>query len=335
GEFALRGGIVDVFGFGSPDPVRVEFWGDEVASIRRFDILDQRSTGELERVEILPVDLRSAQGGADADAPPVRRSLLDVLPRDAIVLETEPDAALREFNRTWSQVLHLHRAARQAGDGEPEPPESLFLPPDEALNRLAAFGRLRLSAGAGGDVRFDIRPAEPVDRDMDRLVALLRAGAARGEDTLILCDNTGQLERLEELLGGNGGLPPRTTLALETIAAGFVLEGADPPVRVLTDHEIFRRTRYVRRGRRFRGAVALESLSQLKPGDYVVHLDHGIGRFLGLERVRIAVPGGIGEESEIEALAIEYAGGEILRVPVYRLDLIERWVPDRDDAEPP
>jgi len=331
GEYALRGGIVDLFGFGSPDPVRIEFWGDEVVSIRRFDILDQRSTGEVDRVEVLPVDLRSAQVGEDA--PVVRRSLLDVLPRDAIVVELDPEAAQREFGRTWNEVLHLHRAARQAGD-DPEPPDALFLPPDDAARRLAGFGRLRINAG-DGDLRFDIRPAEPIDRDMERLSALLRAGAARGEDTLILCDNTGQLERLEELLGGNGGLPPRTTLALETIAAGFVLEGADPPVRVLTDHEIFRRTRYVRRGRRFRGAVALESLSQLKPGDYVVHLDHGIGRFLGLERVRIAVPGGIGEESEIEALAIEYAGGEILRVPVYRLDLIERWVPDRDDAEPP
>jgi transcription-repair coupling factor (superfamily II helicase) len=162
---------------------------------------------------------------------------------------------------------------------------------------------------------------------MERLAALLRAGAARGEDTILLCDNTGQLERLEELLGNGGGLPPRATLALGSLAHGFVLEGAEPPLRVLTDHEIFRRARRIRRGRRFRGAVAIESLAQLKPGDYVVHLDHGIGRFKGLERVRVL-------DEEIEALAIEYAGGETLRVPVYRLDLIERWVPDQDGQTP-
>ncbi|HEX7088804.1 MAG TPA: transcription-repair coupling factor [Longimicrobiales bacterium] len=336
GEYALRGGILDLFGFGAPDPVRIEFWGDEVASIRRFDILDQRSTGELDRVEVLPVDLRSAQAGPDGGASIVSRSLLDVLPRDAIIVELDPDAVPREFARTWDEVRRLHQAARQAGDGEPEPPESLFLSPEEASRRLAAFGRLRVGAGPGADVRFDIRHAEPIERDMERLAGLLRAGAARGEDTLILCDNTGQLERLEELLGGRDALPPRTTLALETLASGFVLEGAAPPVRVLTDHEIFRRTRYIRRQRRFRGAVALESLSQLRPGDYVVHLDHGVGRFLGLERVRLAAaPGPHGDGSEIEALAIEYAGGEILRVPVYRLDLVERWVPDREEAEPP
>jgi transcription-repair coupling factor (superfamily II helicase) len=109
------------------------------------------------------------------------------------------------------------------------------------------------------------------------------------------------------------------------VHAGFVLEGADAPVRVLTDHEIFRRARRLRRGRRFRGAVALESLAQLKPGDFVVHMDHGVGRFRGLEHVQVG-------EQEIEALAIEYANGEVLRVPVYRLDLIERWVSDRDDG---
>ncbi|MGH8721999.1 MAG: DEAD/DEAH box helicase, partial [Burkholderiales bacterium] len=107
-----------------------------------------------------------------------------------------------------------------------------------------------------------------------------------------------------------------------------VLEGAEPPVRVLTDHEIFRRARRLRRARRFRGAFALESLSHLHPGDYVVHLDHGIGRFRGMERVEV---GGV----EIESLAIEYAGGEVLRLPVYRLDLIERWVPDREESDPP
>src|SRR6185503_18076221 len=72
----------------------------------------------------------------------------------------------------------------------------------------------------------------------------------------------------------------------------------------------------------------LESLSQLRPGDYIVHLDHGVGRFIGMEHVRVG-------DTEIESLSVEYAGGEILRVPVYRLDLIERWLPDREEASAP
>lgn len=324
GEYALRGGILDLFGFGASEPVRIEFWGDEVVSIRHFDILDQRSTDEVQRVDILPVDLRAASAAEDER---VRRSLLDVLPPDSVLIELAADDLEAELRRTWSQVEHLYAAERRRG-GRPEAPDTVFLTPDRAMQALTRFGRLRVSASGEADLRFRGREAEAIERDMDRLGAVLRAGAARGEDTILLCDNTGQLERLEELLGEGGKLPPRSTLALGSLASGFVLEGAEPPLRVLTDHEIFRRARRIRRGRRFRGAVALESLAQLKPGDYVVHLDHGIGQFRGLERVRVL-------DEEVEALAIEYAGGEVLRVPVYRLDLIERWVPDQEGAAPP
>jgi transcription-repair coupling factor (superfamily II helicase) len=349
GEYALRGGIVDLFGFGAPEPVRIELWGDEIVSIRQFDILDQRSTGELKRVDVLPVDLSGTAGSGapesaqrsrkpsftvkvdeNVDGPASgRRSLLDVISRDAVLVELAAGVAEREFARNWEQVLHLHDAERKRG-GYPEPPETLFLKPEVACERMESFGRIVLGGSDDSDVRFDVREVEPIERDMDTLSALLRSGAARGEETWILCDNAGQLERLEELAGGRSGVPPGTRLAIGTVHAGFVLEGAEPPLRVLTDHEIFRRARRLRRGRRFRGAVSLESLAQLKPGDFVVHLDHGIGQFRGLEHVTV---GG----QQIEALAIGYANGEVLRVPVYRLDLVERWVSgaDAEDAPPP
>src|SRR5690606_24669595 len=355
GEYALRGGILDLFGFGAPEPVRIEMWGDEIASIRSFDVLDQRSTGTLQQIDVLPVDLRMP---ADDPAAGVRRSLLDILPRDAFLVEVAGGSVAEEFAKTWSQVLNLHEASRRRGGepaaprmlftgpvsatersrasgrdargrdnaaggrgGGPEAPQMLFLDPVSATERYRAFGRIHVGRDTDADVRFNVREPESIDRDIETLQSLLRAGAARGEETHILCDNAGQLERLEELLGGRGNLPPEATLALGAISHGFVLEGAEPPVRVLTDHEIFQRDRRLRRTRRFRGAVALESLSQLNPGDFIVHLDHGIGRFRGLQRVKVG-------DEEIEALAVEYASGETLRVPVYRLDLIERWVPD-------
>ena len=324
GEFAVRGGILDVFGFGSPDPLRIEFWGDEIVSIRHFDILDQRSTDEVRSIDVLPVDVMPATGESGAS---VRRSLLDVIPRDAILIHLGAITPVEEFMRTWTQVLHLHEAERKRG-GSPEAPETLFLPPDDAAQRMRDFGNIAVQQSTTPDVAFQCQPSETIERDMSRLSAVLRAGAARHEETYILCDNSGQMERLEELLRWGEGLPPHTHLAIGTVAEGYILEGASPIVRVLTDHEIFRRARRIRRQRRFRGAVALESVSQLREGDFVVHLDHGIGRFLGMERVRVG-------DEEIESLAIEYAGGEKLRVPVYRIDLIERWVSDRDDAPPP
>ncbi|HEX8363286.1 MAG TPA: transcription-repair coupling factor, partial [Longimicrobium sp.] len=173
-------------------------------------------------------------------------------------------------------------------------------------------------------VRFRALPPEAIDRDMGRLGDVLRGAAARGEQTLILCDNQGQLERLQELLD-ELRIARQVELGIGSIAGGFVLADSEPPLRLLTDHEIFRRSRRVRRRRRFRGGAALESIAALKPGEYVVHMDHGVGQFRRMERVRVG-------EEEFETLVIEYAGGELLRVPVHRVDLIERWVSDSDDA---
>ncbi len=326
GQFAVRGGLLDLFSFGSPEPIRVEFWGDQISSIRSFDILDQRSTGKLAEAHILPVDFRS--GGNSGPGLVVPRSLLDLLPREAVLVrlgELEWGPALR---RTWEYVERFHADLNDQGRAAPEPHE-LFLDPVEANRTLASFPLLELREEDSGDLSLGCKPPPAIERDMRRLDAMLRERAAEGGRALLLCDNEGQAQRLEEILGGNRGvLPPGAQVMVGSLEGGFELACANPSLLVLTDHEIFRRSRRVRRGRRFRGAVALESLAQLTPGDYVVHLDHGVGRFMGLQRI---IVGG----EEIESLAIEYTGKEILRVPVYRLDLIERWVGETDDAEPP
>jgi transcription-repair coupling factor (superfamily II helicase) len=327
GQFAVRGGIVDLFSFGSPEPVRMELWGDEIASMRPFDILDQRSSGELDEVHVLPVDFPRG----DMDSPRVPRSLLELLPADAILVHLGEHDQGGDAHRTWDHVVALHEELAAAGRNV-HPPEDLFMDPT-ALNRaLRTFARLDVVPADRGDVRLGTQDPPAVERDMKRLHSHLREGGARGWRTLLLCDNEGQAHRLEELLDGDGprtrGLPPGSQVSVGSLESGFVLAAAEPPLQIFVDHEIFRRTRRVRRARRFRGAVALESLAQLTAGDYVVHMDHGVGLFRGLERVSVG-----GEE--LEALAIEYAGGEVLRVPVYRLDLVERWVGETADAAPP
>jgi transcription-repair coupling factor (superfamily II helicase) len=337
GQFALRGGIVDVFGFGAPEPARIEFFGDEIESIRFFDILTQLSVSSVEKLELLPVDLRPAGEGGGASShlgqrpshnggEPERKSLLDYLPGETVIVHLSGGGTEPELQRTWSEVLRLHEAEAARGT-RPEPPERLFLPAHEAGARLARLPQLFVEEAAGRPVRATFRfralPPEPIDRDMPRLGELLRNGAGKGEQTLILCDNQGQLERLQELLD-EFKVARYTELGIGSLAGGFVLADAAPPLRLLTDHEIFRRTRRLRRRRRFRGGAALESIAALKPGDYVVHMDHGIGQFRRMEQVRVG-------EEVFETLVIEYAGGELLRVPVHRVDLIERWVSDSDE----
>ncbi len=335
GQFSVRGGLVDVFSLGASDPVRIEFWGDEITSIRHFDVADQRSTGEKERVHLLPPSFRAGSGSEsaadrdpDAPTPPSDvRSLLEVLPEEAILVRVGGAEWTREFRKHWDQAEQIRLDREQGGESLP-PVEAILLPPDEGVRISGRHPLLELHRDGRGELSLDAGAPPEVDRKMDRLTAFLRGEAARGATTVILCDNSGQVERLEEILAEAGQRIPGVQVGVGTVEGGFRLPEASPPLNVLTDHEIFRRSRRVRTGRRFRGAVAVESLAQLTPGDYVVHLDHGIGQFRGLERIEIA-----GEP--LEVLAIEYSGGEVLRVPVYRLDLVERWVGESDDAEPP
>lgn len=323
GQFAVRGGILDIFSLGVPDPVRLEFWGDEISSIRRFEVSDQRSIGSEERVTLLPARFRTGEDGESQST----RSLLEILPQGAVLVQMGEDHWEEEFLRCEAQVGQI-RSDREEGGEELPPPDRILLPAREALALVDRHPRLRFRTDGPGDLNLRASVPPVVERRMDRLKAFLTKEGGRGATTVILCDNEGQVERLEELLSEGGRLPSGVSVGVGTVEAGFLLPETSPSLNVLTDHEIFQRSRRVRSGRRFKGSVALESLAQLAPGDYVVHMDHGIGKFKGLEQIELA-----GEA--LEVLAIEYAGGEVLRVPIYRLDLVERWIGETDGTDPP
>src|SRR5690606_20755362 len=204
GQFALRGGILDVFGFGSPEPARIEFWGDSIESIRHFDVLSQLSVGSVDSVRILPVDLRftpSVQPSADFSGEGERRSLLDYLPPEAVLVRLD-DRAEEEWERGWLEIQRLHQA-ELAGGATPEPPERIFLPPEQVKEKARRFPTLYLGGGGGSHankIALRVFPPEPIDRDMPRLGEILRGGARAGERTLILCDSERQLERLQKHL---------------------------------------------------------------------------------------------------------------------------------------
>jgi len=311
-QFSVRGGILDVYGFGMAAPARIEWWGDDIASLRRFDLDSQRSAEQIERVTILPVRTESSGKGEGGT---VRSSLLDLLPSDALLVLDQESALDREVDRAWAEAEHHLEVARRLGE-EPPAREDIFVDPARWRAGLAAFARLALGAPDAA-VRFPLSPPEPVDRDIKRLRRLLTAGPP----TVILCDNEGQLERLEELLGTEAA-----TLAIGALDGGFVL----PSLRVLTDHEIFRRARRLRRPRRYREASAAAARA-LQPGDYVVHLEHGIGRYRGIQTIAVGSEGGT-----LEVAVVEYEGGDRLNVPLYRLDQLEPYrAAGNGDAPPP
>jgi transcription-repair coupling factor (superfamily II helicase) len=325
-QFSVRGGIFDIYSFGMANPVRLEFWGDEITSLRHFDILSQRSTREADYAVVLPVDGRP---GALVESA-ARGTVVDLFPPDTLLIAPAPARLAAELKRTWEEAEHHIHLARRRGEDAPDRAE-LFLSPEETLRTLAAFGTIRLEGtedGARPELVFPILPPEPIDRD----IARLRRVIEREPPTVILCDNIGQVERLEELLEETSGRSTRAAMAIGVVDGGFVIPpaGSSPGLRVLTDHEIFRRERRIRRHRRYTTGTPLESLTGLKPGDYVVHLEHGIGIFRGIEQMFV-------KESTIEVAVIEYEGGDRLNVPLYRIDQIERYrsAGDASDDSPP
>ncbi len=339
-QYAVRGGIVDIYGFGMADPVRLEFWGDEVSEIRAFGLLTQRSTGSLDRVVVLPVE---SVGGSALETDD-RTTLPALWPPDALVVRAAGTHVSPELTRTWDEAAHHVELARRRGE-DVISREALYEDPEATRQRLSAFPSLELvpigapaDAGPGTDsagcietVAFPLREPEKIERNMDRLSALVRDGMT----TIILCDNAGQAERLDELLASGASSPSPAGLVIGVLGAGFVIPptGTDVStgVRVLTDHEIFRRDRRLRRARKYAAGTALETVTALKPGDYVVHLEHGVGIYRGMNTI-------FSGESTLEAVVIEYEGGDRLNVPLYRLDQIERYRAAADvspDAPPP
>jgi transcription-repair coupling factor (superfamily II helicase) len=333
GQFAVRGGILDVYSYGMSEPVRLEFWGDEITEMRHFDLGTQRTTRPADRAVVLPVDgagVRAAPGEG-------RVTLASLFPPDTLLILPDESHLEPELNRTWHEALHHEEIARRRGDTVTVRDEA-FVSPDVLRGMMARAARIAMVAppADAGAISFPIRAPDNISRD----VRLLRRVVRDGMPTVILCDNAGQAERLDELLNEDEYRPSPAALTIGVLHGGFVIppgtrrvegSGDSAGLRVLTDHEIFRRDRRLRRARRYATATALEAVTALRSGDYVVHLEHGVGIYRGIEQIFV-------RESTIEVAVIEYEGGDRLNVPLYRIDQVERYrsgVDVGDDVPPP
>jgi transcription-repair coupling factor (superfamily II helicase) len=318
-EYGVRGGIVDLYGFGMASPARIEWWGDDIESIRSFDLTSQRSQAPLPSITVLPISTEALAGDDEPDpAGGERRTLLELLPGDALVLQDSVGPDLEEIARAWREAAHHLEVARRLGEDVPSR-EALLQEPDAWREALGRFPRF-VFRDEPAEINAGFFPPDRVDRDLNRL----RAALAGPVPSLILCDNEGQLERLEELLEEGPGRPASARLLVGAIEGGFVM----PNLRVLTDHEIFRRARRLRRSRRYRQAAPTSATGDLSHGDYVVHLDHGIGIYRGITSI------GVGTGT-LEAAVVEYEGGDRLNVPLYGLDQLEKYRAAGEDGDQP
>ncbi len=312
GEFAVRGGILDVFPLDASEPVRLEFFGDEVESIRSFNPETQRS---LERAESIAFTCFPASNGDGAADPALLGHLADALPRNAWIVLVEPND-LRSEGRQY--------LARLAD------PRGLFTV-EATFARLIKFPSITMATIASSSLEstchLHIESVERFSGELTKVKAELD-NAAAGDRVLIACHNAGEVDRLGEVFGDTKlATAGRLSLTVGRIRAGFHM--SDARTLVIGDHELFARAD-VRRPttRRRYESRAIDSFLDLNEGDLVVHLNHGIARYRGLHlRER-------DEGYDEETLLLEFAEGTKLYVPIAKIDLVQKYV-GGGRADPP
>lgn len=325
GEFAVRGFLVDIYPHSMPQPVRLEFFGDTLESIRVFEPASQVSQAQLTEIDLplLPgSQFFSVQWNRHA------HTLLDHLPAPARVVVMEP-SVVRE--RLDHHFLDLGEGD-DAVDAPPQPRERVPLEEEDPtpgvwfLTRTTRFARLELSAlpmpADRGDANFDTRSTQRFSGDLAGIFDELRRLLEGCDEVAVFCPKPAEADRLGALLeeAGMGGDTRIRTVAGD-LGRGFHVPQAR--FAVLPNHELFHRYRARRAAQQVRQSRPIESFFELERGDFVVHLHHGIGRYLGLQRERE------GEQVQ-EFVIIEYLDHARLRVPVSSIDLVQKYIGSGD-----
>ncbi|MBI4603317.1 MAG: transcription-repair coupling factor [Planctomycetes bacterium] len=310
GELSLRGDILDVYPYEAPHPLRIELFGDMVESIREFNAETQRSIPGSERsaVELLVLD----PGDLFLDCFRGREPLIaDHLPEDGHVVLKEPDAVLERGAKILRNIL-----------GEEAGGALALLQGRLTRSRLVKAHALPVAGLAGGGAEaLDLRFSS-VERfrgsSLPQVFSGIAERLAAGYSIDVYCENAAEAKRVEEILGDHGlAGAPGIRLRVGLVRRGFEVVGLRRVV--LTTRELFNRHAIRRVRRQTAPSQAIQSFLELERGDFVVHLVHGVARYLGMESFE---KGGVLQEF----LALEFRDGVKIYVPVSKIDLVQKYV---------
>ena len=327
GEFAIRGSIVDVFSYSSELPYRIDFFGDEVDSIRTFDVQTQLSQERLKSARLVPFVAASIDS---------RVSFLDTLPDTTVLIQKNPAFVCEAVGKIYEEGFSSQALIeRRAVHGE-EAVDEVELCAAKLLLNAVEFERgamrfpsvvlsVRPSKSKGAVVKFSTTPQPLFHKNFDLICDVLNQYSQRKFKIHIFADNPKQHERLRDILSQIDA--SLSFIAVDkTIHAGFIDETIS--TCFFTDHQIFDRFHNYR----FKSAIvsngkvalSLRELNRFEPGDYVTHVDHGIGQFVGLVNVE---KGGV----EQEMMKLLYQKGDIVYVSVHSLGKVSKYRSEEGD----
>ncbi|WP_053970599.1 transcription-repair coupling factor [Mangrovimonas sp. ST2L15] len=329
GEFSVRGGIVDVFSFSNDEPYRIEFFGDEVDSIRTFDVETQLSTNQIKKINIIP-------NMANKFMEETRQSFLEYMAQKTVVFLNNADLL---FSRTDALFEKAKEAFEKLSkDIKHAQPEELFchskLLKQQLLDfNLVEFGTSSLFSNQADPILFNTSPQPSFNKQFDLLIENLDEYHQKGYTNYIACVSEQQAKRFHDIfddISAQNNQEIEQNIHYKTIVLslyqGFI--DHDNKITCYTDHQIFERYHkfHIKNGYAKKQAITLKELTNLEIGDYVTHIDHGIGRFGGLQKIDV-------EGNKQEAIKLIYGERDVLYLSIHSLHKITKF--NGKDGKPP
>ena len=312
GNFSVRGGIIDVFSFSNDEPYRIEFFGDEIDSIRSFDVATQLSTEKLKKVSIIPnVENKTLQEH--------RESFLKYISSETIIFTKNTSLLIGNLDKYYEKATEafkdLSKEIKHAA------PSELFCNGNFIKEQLQEFTLVEMSAKVETkeirEIKFNTLPQPSFNKQFNLLIENLTEYHKGGFTNYIFCANEQQAQRFRDIFDDS-----KQEVHYETVVFPLYQGFVDVENRLVcyTDHQIFERYHKFRlkNGYAKKQAITIQELNKLEIGDYVTHMDHGIGKFGGLQKIDV-------QGKKQEAIKLVYGERDILYVSIHSLHKISKF----------
>ena len=305
GEFSIRGGIVDIFSFSFQYPYRIEFSGNKIESIRSFDTTSQLSIQNIEKIVLVP-------NISKISTPKNTKSILKLIPKKTSVICDDLDGIINKLEKLYTKIKTQNLEFNST--------ENLVIKSDLVndlkLRNLFLINNSQIETPKK-IIDFEQVPQPPINKDFNKLIEILNQNHTSGYSNYIFCVNSQQQSRLNEIFE-EIKVPVNYKTQVLPLYRGFI--DRESKIACFSDHQIFERYyRYSNKSISFRkNSLKLKELTSLKFGDFVTHIDHGIGKFGGLKKITL-------NKKEQETVKLIYGDGDILYLSIHSLRKITKY----------
>ena len=310
GEFSVRGGILDVFSFSNDMPYRIEFFGDDVESIRSFDVETQLSAEPANKITIIP-------NMENKMMEEKRTSFLKYIASKTVIFYKNEDIFYKGIDTLFHQAEEIHK--KLEGEIKQNNPSQLFCSSDLIKNELEGFTKVKLiNTSNESDINFNTKPQPSFNKQFNLLIENLNSNTQKGFKNYIFCSSKQQELRFHDIFEDTEQQVDQFETVVFPLFQGFI--DIEQKNVCYTDHQIFERYHkfQLKNGYAKKQAITLKELTNLEVGDYVTHIDHGIGKFGGLQKIDV-------EGKLQEAIKLIYGERDILYLSIHSLHKISKY----------